>query len=234
MAEAHRPVPIVEKDWYFLGGQIQQGSSVHVNKVGTFGVVSASCYWSRVSSAFGRLAQYLVEHTANAWHVLVADNFHIEASGLGYREAFFNFFPVCAICKVPLSWRQATTIDTVVWVGFELLHRCHQLGISKRRAEWLIKWTRDVSSKTYMDMTYYKQDSEESCTSLARQSTRGPSSDLCTSSSRIHPQGTTRRLSSVGFIVRYHAWDPQLKQFFHEQREQQTTILPGRRENERN
>ena len=60
VAEAHRQVPIDERDWYLLGCQIRLGSSIPVNKVGTLGAVSESNHWSRIASAIGRLAQYLV------------------------------------------------------------------------------------------------------------------------------------------------------------------------------
>ena len=32
---------------------------MYINKVGTFGVASASYYWSRAASALGRLTQYI-------------------------------------------------------------------------------------------------------------------------------------------------------------------------------
>ena len=67
VSEAHRQVPIAESDWYLLGCQVQPSSIVYVNKVGTFGVASASYYCSRVASAVGRLAQYLVGHTSHTW-----------------------------------------------------------------------------------------------------------------------------------------------------------------------
>ena len=57
--EAHRQVPIAPEDWHLLACQVQQGSTVYLNTVGTFGVASASCYWSRVAAALGRLSQYL-------------------------------------------------------------------------------------------------------------------------------------------------------------------------------
>ena len=60
-------------NWYFLGSQVQLGSTVYVNKVGTFGVAYASYCWFRVSSAIGRLAQDLVGHASHTWHMLVAD-----------------------------------------------------------------------------------------------------------------------------------------------------------------
>ena len=54
-------------------------------------------------------------NTVSTWHMLVADVFHIEASGAGYREApvtLFLFF--CATCRVPLSWNKTAGGDTVV------------------------------------------------------------------------------------------------------------------------
>ena len=49
--EAYRQVPVAPCDWHPLGCQVQPGGSVYVNKVGTFGVASASYWWSRVASA---------------------------------------------------------------------------------------------------------------------------------------------------------------------------------------
>ena len=53
VSEAHRQIPIAEQGWHLLGCQVVRGGSVFINTVGTFGVASASCYWSRVASAIG-------------------------------------------------------------------------------------------------------------------------------------------------------------------------------------
>ena len=127
VSEAHRQVPIAECDWYLLGCQVQLGSAVYVNKVGTFGVASASYHWSRVASALCRLAQYLVRHASHTWHFL------LEASGPCYRAALVVFFLLCSSLNVPLSWNMTAGGDTVTWVGFELLLHSHQLGISLGR-----------------------------------------------------------------------------------------------------
>ena len=104
VSEAHRQVPIAACDLYLLGCHVQHGSTVHVHKVGTFGVATASYYSSRFASAIGRPAQYLVDHAAHTWHLLVADDFLLEASGPYYREALIVFFLLCSSCNVPLSW----------------------------------------------------------------------------------------------------------------------------------
>ena len=157
VAEAHRQVPIDPVDWHFLGSQISPGEAVYVNTVGTFGISSASYYWSRVGSALGRLSQYLSRHTAHTWHLLVADDFHLKAGGAGYREALMTFFVLCYTAVVPLSWGKTSGGDTIAWVGFEILHRSYSLGITARRAEWFVKWSENVASAVYINMDSFEE-----------------------------------------------------------------------------
>ena len=72
VTEAHRQVPIHPDDWHLLGCQVSPGGDVFINTVGTFGIASASYYWSRVAAAVGRLVQYLSAETSTSWHMLVA------------------------------------------------------------------------------------------------------------------------------------------------------------------
>ena len=73
---------------------------MYISTVGTFGVSSAFYYWSRVGSSLGRLSQYISAHTAHTWHLLVADDFYLEAGGAGYREALMISFVLCVIRRV--------------------------------------------------------------------------------------------------------------------------------------
>ena len=147
--EAHRQVPIRPRDWHFLGCRVEAGTDVYINTVGTFGVASASYYWSRVSSALGRLSQYLAADSAHTWH--------LEAGGEHYRFALFAFFLLCCTCGVPLSWNKTAGGETVIWVGFELLHSTHHLGISQRRAEWFTKWAREVADSDQVHMGRFEE-----------------------------------------------------------------------------
>ena len=80
--EAHRQIPVDPRDWHLLGCQLERGEDVFINTVGTFGITSASYCWSRVSPAIGRLAQYLASDQADTWHMVVADDNHLEAGGI--------------------------------------------------------------------------------------------------------------------------------------------------------
>ena len=126
--------------------RVEKGADVYINTVGTFGVASASYYWSRVSSALGRLSQYLAGDGAYTWRVVVADDYHLEAGGEHCRSALFAFFLFCCTCGVPLSWNKTASGETVVWIG-----------ISQRQAQWFTKWTREVADSDQVHMARFEE-----------------------------------------------------------------------------
>ena len=148
LKEAHRQIPIDPRDWHLLGCQVDRGADVFVDTVGTFGITSASYYWPRVSSAVGRLTQYPASDQAETWHMVVAGDFRLVAGGAHYRLPLIVFFVVCSTVGVPLSWHKTAVGDTVVWVGFEILHRTRHLGISQRRAEWFVRCARETANRS--------------------------------------------------------------------------------------
>ena len=90
--EAHRQIPVARGDWRLLGCRVRPGTCVCVNTVGTFGISSASYYWSRVGSGIGRLTQGVVGSSATIWIMLVADDYHLETSGAAYRTGLIYHF----------------------------------------------------------------------------------------------------------------------------------------------
>ena len=58
---------------------------------------------------------------------------------------------------ISLSWSRTAGGDTIVWVGFELLHRSHQLGLPQRRTEWFISWTAELASSRIVHMASFKE-----------------------------------------------------------------------------
>ena len=149
--------------------------------MGTFGIASASYYWSRVAAAVGRFVQYLSGYTSTSWHMLVADDYLLESGGPEYRVGLLLFFVLCAVVGVPLSWHKTCGGDTLVWVGFELLLRSRCVGISARRAEWFIKWADSVASSSTIHMGTFEEGLVGSCSLLVRLSMN----DLFSSSLQI-------------------------------------------------
>ena len=96
VTEAHRQVPFHPDDWHLLGCQVSPGGDAFVNTVGTFGIASASYYWSQVAAAIGRLVQYLSAYTSSSWHMLVADDYLLE-SGAPVIALDFFYSSYCAL-----------------------------------------------------------------------------------------------------------------------------------------
>ena len=68
------------------------GGDVFTNTVGTFGIASASYYWSRVAASIERITQKIPGLSATTWHQLVADDFHPEVGRGHHRAALITFF----------------------------------------------------------------------------------------------------------------------------------------------
>ena len=107
-------------------------ASVFINTVGTFGVASASNYWSRVASTIGRLAQNLAGSSAYTWHILVADDYHFDAGGANYRSALFHSITFCATANVALSWSKTAGVR---WFRGWGLNSFTELECSESRKE---------------------------------------------------------------------------------------------------
>ena len=45
----------------------------------------------------------------------------------------------------------------VIWVGVELRHRSYQLGISERRAQWIINWTKKNEASTSVNVSTFEE-----------------------------------------------------------------------------
>ena len=92
---------------------------------------------------------YSVHHrrSATSWHQLVADDFHLEASGPQCRGALITFFVLSATAGVPLSWGKTAGGDVVTWVGFELLRQPYSpdqngAGSSKKKINLRLSYQR--------------------------------------------------------------------------------------------
>ena len=201
--EAHRQIPVDPRDWHLLGCQLERGADVFINTVGTFGITSASYYWSGVSSAIGRLAQYLASDQAETWHMVVADDYHLQAGGSHNPLAFMVFFILCSTVGVPLSWHKKTGGgDTVVWVGFELLHRTRQLGISQRRAEWFTRWARETADAENIRLARFEEGLGRIMFAVGALELERPFLGPLCRFMALHPRESTRRVPScVSFIL---------------------------------
>ena len=90
-------------------------------------------------------------------HHLVADDYHLEASGSEYRAALLVFFVFCDTVGIHLSWHKISGGDVTNWVGFEMLHRSYKLGVSQRRADWFVRSTRTTADQKTVHMAAFEE-----------------------------------------------------------------------------
>ena len=215
VSEAHRQVLVHPQDWHLLGCQVVPGADVFTHTVGTFGVSSASYYWSRVAGSIGRLAQYLVGKLSTSWHMLVADDFMQECGGPRYRMGLIIFFVFWSTCGVPLSWSKTAGGDSLVSVGFEILLRSYSLGLSHWRAEWFVKWTTKVAIARTIHMAAFEEGLGRIMFVVGALEHERPFLGPLYKFMTMHPSNAVRRIPPyVGFILRYLAGQIQLQRHY--------------------
>jgi hypothetical protein len=139
--EAHRMIGIKEEDWPMLGCKAGKPvESVFLNTRGTYGVASAAYWWGRIGAALVRLVHYTWGSFLPGWLMLFADDWDVAARGRRFREIILVFILLLQILGVPLSWHKCAGGFRYNWCGYELCRREWALGISARRADWLLLW----------------------------------------------------------------------------------------------
>ena len=206
----------------FLGCQVVPGAEVFVNTVGTFGITSASQYWSRVGGAVGRLSQYLSGYDATSWHMLVADDYLLECGGPYYRRGLILLVVHRAPLGAPLPWHKTNGEgrggggDTLVWVGFELMLRSRSIGISARRAQWFIRWTQKIANAPTVHMASFEVGSGRIMFVAGALEHERPFLGPLYKFISIHSRNSISRIPSyVSFILQYLSSEISKKRHYH-------------------
>ena len=90
-----------------------------INRVGTFGMSSASYWWGRLAAAIQRAGLQVVSRAWLLWVMLYADDHDLTAEGSTYQQALLCFVWWLVILGVPLSWPKGRGGFTYPWVGYE-------------------------------------------------------------------------------------------------------------------
>ena len=104
---AHRLIPVRQEDWGLQACALEGGDSENLNRVGTFGLLSASYWWSRAGGAMARPAHYVVGKRAHTWMLLVADDLMQSAAGPERQPALFVLMVLASVLDVPISWHKS-------------------------------------------------------------------------------------------------------------------------------
>ena len=152
ISKAHRRIKIKRQDWGFQACRTRPGK-VWLNCVGTYGMASASYYWSRAAAGLiVRLTHYVLGGSLPMELLLYVDDFLFLAESQPQVEAigFAVFF--LSLLGVPFSWKKFKGGTELDWIGYWMDVRASRFGVSLKRATWLSSWLRARVAEGRVDM----------------------------------------------------------------------------------
>lgn len=151
VSKAHRRVLVHPSEHGLLGCRLRPGE-VWINKVGTFGVASASYWWSRVSSALFRLVFAIMGGQLSLDILLFADDSLMLANSRQERFSILVAIILLLALGLPLKWAKFRGGFQVAWVGFGVCYRTYSIGLTESRAKWVSDWTSKLVSEGMVDV----------------------------------------------------------------------------------
>ena len=137
--KAHRWVKVIEEEHGMLACQIEPGR-IWANESETFGVGSAAYWWSRLSGALIRAVHGVLGPRWILDILLYADDVEITMADAHEREGAVMAIFVMLALGAPFKWKKFLGGYNLDWVGFHIHNPSYSIGISEKRAEWLVKW----------------------------------------------------------------------------------------------
>ena len=138
-SKAHRRIKIRPADWGYQACRTTAGR-VWLNKVGTYGLGSAAYWWGRFASGvLVRLVHYLADDVG-VEALLFADDFlwlALDREGVDLL-GFFVF--LLTALGVEFKWAKFRGGVEAPWIGYWVDLRGYKLGLSAKRAAWLVDW----------------------------------------------------------------------------------------------
>ena len=153
VSAAHRLVLIRERDWSLIACRAEEGSpTVFVNKVGTFGVSSASLWWSRLFGIIGRVVgRALLCHAA--FQLVFVDDMHANFFGPRKYHNALVWLTLYLMAGTPFAWKKFKGGPPVAFVGYELDYEKRLIGLSDSRGTWLVNWIRLAKEARFVVQT---------------------------------------------------------------------------------
>ena len=157
VSKAHRRVPVDERDWGLLACSesprprdpaLLATWPILVNKVGTYGVASASWQWARAASLYQRLVYYIVEppylfRFADDLMLICWNN---RERGFRFTRIVLRFLVFSSLVKMPFRWDKTRGGVQADFVGYFFDWENLVGGLSDKRAAWLANWARTTAA----------------------------------------------------------------------------------------
>ena len=150
IAKAHRRYKHSRKEHGYLACQVDTkeevpgdpaSQTVYVNLVGTFGLSCASNWWTRIAACGLRLTYHLLGPDFPLDLLLYADDLEAMGKGLRGRRGIPLSYLFLTL-GYPFKWAKTRGGFRVEWLGMETEYPTYKLGLSLKRATWLVEWLR--------------------------------------------------------------------------------------------
>ena len=151
IAKAHRRYKHAAKEHGYLACQVDAkeeipgdpaSQTVYVNRVGTFGLSCASYWWTRIAACGLRLTYHLLGPNFPLDLLLYADDLEAMGRGPRGRRGIPLSYLFLATLGYPFKWAKTRGGFRVEWLGMETEYPTYKLGLSLKRATWLVEWLR--------------------------------------------------------------------------------------------
>eukprot|EP00435_Cladocopium_sp_Y103_P003644 s2140_g1.t1 len=146
ISKAHRRFLHEPSELGLLACRIRNSDEyIYINRVGTFGVVSASYWWGRIASAGIRLTHELIGPERPIEMLIFADDLETLGASLEGRRGIVLSFLYLSTMGFPFKWAKQRGGLKVEWIGLYTDYTTMRLGLSPSRAEWMERWTRRLA-----------------------------------------------------------------------------------------
>ena len=137
--KAHRRFLHREEDHGMLGCKASSSSStIWINRVGTFGVACAALHFGRLAGAICRVVIRILKRQPG-FQLLFADDLKLIVSGPSKYLDLWMMIVAWLLVGTPFSWRKFRGGVALDYVGFWTDYSRFELGLSEKRAMWVIK-----------------------------------------------------------------------------------------------
>jgi hypothetical protein len=139
VSKAHRRVKVARCEQGFQACRTRR-KGVWINKVGTFGMSSASYWWARLFAIIVRATHALLGQAFMLDFLTFADDFELIAQDRGEYRSILLAITIFLALGVPIKWKKFRGGYSVSWIGLAVDYRQYMMGITEERAAWLCKW----------------------------------------------------------------------------------------------
>ena len=118
---------------------------IYINRVGTFGVASASYWWGRIAGSGLRLVHELLGPELPVELLIFADDLEALGPDLRGRRGVVMAYLILSALGFPFKWSKQRGGLRVEWIGLFADYTSMKLGLSPKRAAWMAGWTLGVA-----------------------------------------------------------------------------------------